>query len=81
MNADERDKLRNLVAEQIGADPAEITTESNLEDLGMNSLDRIEIAMAIEDEFNIERIDDDDMSRVTTFGDLVQLITNTKQLA
>jgi acyl carrier protein len=80
MNADERDRLRRIVAEQLGLDAGDVTIDTNLSDL-MDSLDSIEIQLEVEDAFGIDRIEDGDMDRVTTFGDLIQLVANLKQPA
>ena len=54
------DKLRSLMAEQLGVEPAQMTRDSNiLEDLGADSLDVVEMVMAIEDAFDIEVEDAD----------------------
>jgi acyl carrier protein len=46
-----------------------------LEDLDIDSLDLVELTMSVEDKFNIE-ISDDEMDALTTFGDLLVLVTN-----
>ena len=49
------DKVRMIIVEQLGVDPAEVTVEASfLEDLGADSLDTAELVMALEDEFDIE---------------------------
>ena len=49
------EKIRNIIAEQLDIEPAQITEDTNLlKDLEADSLDAVEIIMAIEDEFGIE---------------------------
>ena len=60
------EKLRGLMAEQLGVEPGEIKPDSNiLEDLGADSLDVVEMVMAIEDAFDIE-IEDSDAEAMRT---------------
>jgi acyl carrier protein len=64
------DKLRSLMAEQLGVEPAQMTRDSNiLEDLGADSLDVVEMVMAIEDAFDIE-VEDADAEAMRTVGDV-----------
>lgn len=63
-------RARRITAEVLGAEPDAITAESDLRDaLHMDSMDGIELVMALEEEFGIE-LDDDALERVRTFGDL-----------
>ena len=49
------EKVRAIIVEQLGVDPAEVTVEASfLEDLGADSLDTAELVMALEEEFDIE---------------------------
>ena len=64
------EKLRGLMAEQLGVEPGEIKPDSNfLEDLGADSLDVVEMVMAIEDAFDIE-IEDSDAEAMRTVADI-----------
>ena len=64
------ERLRGLMAEQLGVEPGEMTPDANiLEDLGADSLDVVEMVMAIEDAFDIE-IADDDAEAMRTVGDV-----------
>ena len=68
------EKLRGLMAEQLGVEPGEIKPDSNiLEDLGADSLDVVEVVMALEEEFNIE-VPDKDVESIRTIGDIVQYV-------
>lgn len=64
------ERIRNLVAEQLGVDPSELRPDANiLEDLGADSLDVVEMVMAIEEKFDIE-IPDEDAEAMRTVGDV-----------
>jgi len=65
------EKIKELIAEQISVDVEEITDNKSLEDLGIDSLDVTEIAMSIEDEFDIEFEADTNMK---TVADLVAAV-------
>jgi acyl carrier protein len=64
------ERIRGLVAEQLGVDSKEMTPDANiLDDLGADSLDVVEMVMAIEEEFDIE-IADEDAESMRTIGDV-----------
>lgn len=68
------DRARRLISEHLGVDMHTITDVARLtEDLGADSLDAIEIVMAMEEEFGIE-VADAAMEKVRTFGDAVNLL-------
>lgn len=70
------DKIKELIANQLGKDISEITDEKELvKDLGADSLDAVELIMAIEEDFGVT-ISDEDGSNVRTVGDIVKLIEN-----
>lgn len=67
--------LKKLIAEQFAIEPAEITENlSVVDDLGADSVDLVELVMALEDEFDIGEIQEDDVSSLKTVGDTVQYI-------
>lgn len=69
-------KVRGIISEQLGIKEEEIKPESSLiDDLGADSLDTVEIAMALEEEFNIE-IPDADAEKITTIGEATKYIEN-----
>lgn len=70
-----REQIRGLVSEQLGVDAAELTSESNiLEDLGADSLDVVELVMAIEEAFDIE-VPDEDAETMRTLGDVERYVS------
>ena len=73
-DSDLADRIRTIISEQFGVDPAEVSPDSNiLDDLGADSLDTVELVMALEEEFNIE-ISDDDAEKILTVNDAVSYI-------
>lgn len=72
-------KVRSIIAQQLGADEGEITEESHfIEDLGADSLDTVELVMALEEEFGIE-ISDEDAEKIQTVGDVIKYIKEHKK--
>jgi len=68
------DKIRQIVAEQLGVDVTEVTpTASFVNDLGADSLDTVELVMALEEEFGIE-IPDEDAEKISTVADVISYI-------
>ena len=62
-------KVKSIIADQLGVGEDEIKPESSfIEDLGADSLDIVELVMAMEEEFDIE-IPDEDAERIQTIGD------------
>jgi acyl carrier protein len=69
------DKVQNIVAEQLSVEKEQVSLESNFaDDLGADSLDQVELVMALEEEFDIE-ISDEDAEKITTVKDAVSYIT------
>ena len=68
------DKLKEFIVEQIKIDPDEITLDSNFsKDLEADSLDQVEVLMALEDEYGIE-IPDEDAEKFVTVRDVVEYL-------
>ena len=68
------EKVRSIVAEQLSVDAAEVKPESNFQnDLGADSLDTVELVMALEESFDIE-IPDEAAEGIATVGDAVKYI-------
>ncbi len=69
------DKLAEIVAEQFGVEAASITMDTSFEgDLGADSVDIVELSMALEEEFGVEEMGEEDLSGITTVGDLVKYL-------
>lgn len=72
------EKVQEKVSEQLGVDVDEVTMESSfIDDLGADSLDIVELLMALEEEFDIE-IPDEEAEKLSTVGDVVEYIKNNK---
>jgi acyl carrier protein len=74
MAQDIETKVREKIAEQLGVAADEVTPDSSfIEDLGADSLDIVELVMALEEEFNVE-ISDEDAEKIRTVKDVVGYI-------
>ncbi|CDM69054.1 Acyl carrier protein [Clostridium bornimense] len=68
------DKVKAIIVDQLGVEENEVKLESSfVDDLGADSLDVVELVMAIENEFEIE-ISDEDYDKVSSVGDVVEYI-------
>ena len=68
------DRVRAIIAEQLGVKIEEVTDAASfIDDLGADSLDTVELVMALEEEFGVE-IPDEDAEKMTTVGDAVKYI-------
>ncbi len=68
------DKVKAIVAEQLGVKEEEVTDKASfIDDLGADSLDTVELVMALEEEFGIE-IPDEDAEKMATVEDAVRYI-------
>lgn len=68
------ERVRQLIAEQLGKAPEKITKEAKIvDDLGADSLDVVEMLMALEDEYSIS-LPDEVASKLQTVGDIVNYI-------
>lgn len=69
-----QDKITEIIVEQLGVKPEEVTPEASfVDDLGADSLDTVELVMALEEEFGIE-IPDEDAEKITTVGEAIKYI-------
>ena len=72
------EKLQIVVADQFDVEPEKVTLEANIaEDLGADSLDIVDLVMAIEEEFDME-IPDDAVEKIKTVGDIVNYIESNQ---
>ena len=68
------DQIRKIVVGQLGVKPDQVTPEAKfIEDLGADSLDTVELVMALEETFGSE-IPDEDAEKLTTVGDVIRYI-------
>lgn len=69
--------MQDLIAEQFAIDADEISMDSSfVDDLGADSLDLVDLVMAMEEEFNVGEIDEDDLTGLKTVGDCVRYLYN-----
>ena len=69
------ERVKQIVAEQLGVDEDQVTNEASfMDDLGADSLDTVELVMALEEEFDIE-ISDEDAEKIQTVQDAVDYIS------
>ena len=69
--------MQDLIAEQFAIDADEISMDSSfVDDLGADSVDLVELVMAMEEEFNVGEIDEDDLTGLKTVGDCVRYLYN-----
>ncbi len=72
------DKVREVVVDQLGVSEDEVTPDAKfVEDLGADSLDRVELVMRLEEEFDLE-IPEDDAQKIQTVADAVEYIEKKK---
>ena len=68
------DRIKKILVDRLGVDESKITENSSfIDDLGLDSLDIIELIMAFEEEFNIE-IPDKDAEKIKTVGDAIKYL-------
>ena len=75
------DKVKQIIVEQLGVDEGEVTTNASfVDDLGADSLDTVELVMALEEEFEIE-IPDEDAEKITTVQQAIDYISERRNKA
>lgn len=68
------DKVKEIIVDQLGVEADDLKAEASfIDDLGADSLDLVELIMALEEEFDTE-IPDEDAERIVTVGDAVEYI-------
>ena len=73
------DKVKKIVVEQLGVSEDQVTPEAKfIEDLGADSLDQVELVMALEAEFGSD-IPDEDAEKLTTVGDAIKYVESKSQ--
>lgn len=72
-------RVKKIVAEQLGVNEAEVKNESSfVDDLGADSLDTVELVMALEEEFGCE-IPDEEAEKITTVQQAIDYVTSHKE--
>lgn len=67
-------KIKAIIVEQLGVNESQVTEEASfVDDLGADSLDQVELILALEEEFGIE-IPDEDAEKIATVGDAIKYI-------
>jgi acyl carrier protein len=70
------DKVKEIIVEQLGVDAAQVNPDASfIDDLGADSLDTVELVMALEEEFECE-IPDEEAEKITTVQQAVDYVTN-----
>jgi len=67
------EKVKSIIAEQLGVAEEELTPETSFEDLNADSLDIVELIMALEEEFDLE-IPDEEAEKIQTVGEIVEYL-------
>ena len=71
------EKLCALIAEQFNVDADTITMETSFaDDLNADSVDIVDLSMAMEEEFGIDELEEEEAASITTVGDLVRFLQN-----
>jgi len=72
------DKVRKIIVDQLGVSSEEVTLEASfIDDLGADSLDTVELVMALEEEFDME-IPDEEAEKIITVGNAIEYIEKHK---
>jgi len=70
------EKVREIIVDQLGVDEKQVMTSASfIEDLGADSLDTVELVMALEEEFDVE-ISDEDAEKISKVQDAIDYINN-----
>jgi len=76
--ADMKKRIVEIIANQLGIDPADVTPQANVvDDLGADSLDVVELIMALEEEFNLE-IPDEEAEKIKNVQDIFTYMESVK---
>ena len=68
------ERVKEIIVDQLGVDASEVTPEAKfIDDLGADSLDIVELVMALEEEYDIE-ISDEEAEKIQTVGDAIEFI-------
>ena len=73
-------RVKDIIVEQLGVKPEQVTPEAKfIEDLGADSLDTVELVMALEEEFGIE-VPDEQAEKLQSVGDVIKYIEDAQKL-
>jgi acyl carrier protein len=72
------EKVKSIVVEQLGVEEDDVAMATSFQDLEADSLDIVELVMALEEEFDLE-ISDEDAEKITTVGAAVEYINERKK--
>ncbi len=79
MSAAVEERVKKIIIDQLGVDEAEVTPEAKfIDDLGADSLDTVELVMALEEEFGVE-IPDEDAEKITTVQQAISYVQEHKK--
>ena len=71
------ERVKKIIIEQLGVKEEDVKSEASfVDDLGADSVDLVELVMAMEEEFNVGEIDEDDLTGLKTVGDCVRYLYN-----
>ncbi len=74
-----QEEVKDIIVEQLGVDPDKVTLEASfVDDLGADSLDTVELVMALEEKFDLE-IPDEEAEKLTTVGKAIEYIEKSKK--
>ncbi len=74
MSESSEEKIKDIIVEQLGVNADQVTREAKMiEDLGADSLDAVELVMAIEEEFGIE-VPDEQAEKLSAVGDIIDYV-------
>ncbi len=74
-----QEEVKDIIVEQLGVDPDKVTLEASfVDDLGADSLDTVELVMALEEKFGLE-IPDEEAEKLTTVGEAIEYIEKNKK--
>ncbi|PKM71955.1 MAG: acyl carrier protein [Firmicutes bacterium HGW-Firmicutes-16] len=74
------ERIQKLICEQFVVDPEQVTMETAfVDDLGADSLDVVELTMALEEEFSLAEVSDEELKKILTVGDLVEYVSRYVQ--
>ena len=70
------EQMQKIISEQFGVDESSVTENTSFEeDLGADSVDLVELVMAMEDEFKIGEVGEDELAGLSTVGDCVKFLS------